>query len=173
MKNSSLGPKELVPYMLDVAVRHVTERDYNVEDMPTPPHTPMYDFDALIAALGHVAPNQYELPLNEPLASERKADGLKYDDGKPRYDLLDKVFLDGVATVLGFGARKYAADNWRGGIAYRRLIAAAGRHLASISAGEDVDPESGLRHVDHLGCCVMFLSNMMATRPDLDDRWKP
>ncbi len=100
------------------------------------------------------------------------AEGIKYDTDKPPMDLLDYKAMVGVAQVLGFGAQKYAAHNWRGGIAYRRLIAAAYRHLGAINDGEDLDSESGLPHVDHLGCCVMFLSNMMKTRPDLDDRYK-
>lgn len=98
--------------------------------------------------------------------------GNKFDSEKPRMDLLDADFLEGVAEVLTFGANKYAAHNWRNGIKYSRLIAAAYRHLGAINRGEDVDPESGLLHTWHLGCCVMFLSSMMTTRPELDDRWK-
>lgn len=99
--------------------------------------------------------------------------GLKYDSEKPRVELLDPLALEGLAKVLTFGAQKYAAHNWRGGISFSRLIGAALRHTFAILRGEDTDPESGLPHVDHLGCCWMFLSNMMKTRPDLDDRWKP
>lgn len=98
--------------------------------------------------------------------------GTKYDGEKPPMALLDPEFLEGVASVLGFGANKYAAHNWRNGIQYSRLISAAYRHLGSINKGEDVDSESGLSHAYHLGCCVMFLASMMNTRPDLDDRWK-
>jgi hypothetical protein len=101
-----------------------------------------------------------------------EATGVKHDGEKPRVDLLDPQALEGIAAVLAFGAKKYAADNWRGGISYRRLIGAALRHTFAIMRGEDIDPESGLPHVDHLGCCWMFLSNMMKTRPDLDDRYK-
>lgn len=98
--------------------------------------------------------------------------GRKDDSEKPRMDLLDHKALVGVSEVLGFGARKYAAHNWRRGISYSRLIGAAYRHLGALNSGEDIDPESGLPHVDHLGCCIMFLSNLMKTRPDLDDRYK-
>jgi hypothetical protein len=98
--------------------------------------------------------------------------GLKYDSEKPRTDLLDPLAMEGLAKVLAFGAQKYAANNWRGGLSYSRLAGAALRHTFAILRGEDNDPESGLPHVDHLGCCWMFLSNMMKTRPDMDDRWK-
>lgn len=99
------------------------------------------------------------------------AKGVKFDGEKPRMDLLDPDALEGLAKVLTFGARKYAANNWRNGLEYSRLTAAIMRHLMAIQRGEDLDPESGLPHIDHLGCCWMFLSNLTKTRPDLDDRW--
>jgi len=102
-----------------------------------------------------------------------KGTGLKYDNEKPRTDLLDPQALEGLARVLAFGAKKYSAHNWRGGISFSRLLGALLRHTFAILRGEDIDPESNLPHVDHLGCCWMFLSNMMKTRPDMDDRWKP
>lgn len=100
-------------------------------------------------------------------------EGAKYDSEKPRLDLVDAIATEGLAKVLTFGAKKYAANNWRGGIAFSRVLAGLERHLLAIKRGEDIDPESGLPHIDHLGCCWMFLSNFMKTRPDLDDRWKP
>jgi hypothetical protein len=108
--------------------------------------------------------NLHNMPKIEP--------GTKYDQEKPRMDLLDADYLEGVANVLSFGARKYAAHNWRGGINYSRLIASLYRHLGAINRGEDIDPESGLPHVYHLGCNTMFLASMMKTRPDMDDRYK-
>lgn len=97
--------------------------------------------------------------------------GTKYDQEKPRMDLLDADALEGLAKVLTFGANKYAAHNWRKGVSNSRLIAALMRHLFAISRGEEIDPESGLPHIDHLGCCWMFLSNNMKNRPDLNDHW--
>ena len=98
---------------------------------------------------------------------------MKFDTAKPRMDLLDPQALEGLAAVLTFGAKKYAAHNWRKGIVNTRLIAALLRHLFAILRGEDTDPESGLPHIDHVGCCWMFLSNNMKNRPDLNDVWRP
>ena len=98
--------------------------------------------------------------------------GLKDDEDKPPMALLDPEFLEEVARVLGFGARKYVVDNWRNGISYRRLISASYRHLGAINKGEDLDEESGLPHTYHLGCCVMFLASVLKNRPDMDDRYK-
>lgn len=103
---------------------------------------------------------------------EKLNPGTKYDDGKLPFDLLDPVALAGICAVLSFGAKKYQAHNWRGGISYSRLLAALLRHAFAILRGEYTDPESGLPHIDHVGCCWMFLSNMMKTRPDMDDLYK-
>lgn len=98
--------------------------------------------------------------------------GVKHDQDKPRMDLLDPDALEGLAAVLAFGAKKYSAHNWRGGISWSRLLAALLRHTFSILRGELTDPESGLPHIDHVGCCWMFASHLMKRRPDLDDLYK-
>ena len=96
---------------------------------------------------------------------------MKFDSSKPRMDLIDPWALEGLASVLTFGAQKYAANNWRNGLGYTRVLAAMLRHISAIQRGEDTDPESGLPHIDHVGCCWMFLSNYMKTDPSQDDRW--
>jgi hypothetical protein len=100
-------------------------------------------------------------------------EGRKFDTDKPPLDLLDRHALEEIARVLAFGARKYDRHNWRGGISYSRLIAAAQRHIAAFNDGEDKDDESHLSHLAHAGCCIMFALWMEKHRPDLDDRFKP
>jgi len=99
--------------------------------------------------------------------------GSKFDQDKEPMDLLDSDWLLGVAKVLAFGKKKYAAHNWRGGISYSRLYSAAQRHLLDFNKNEDNDLESKLSHLLHASCCLMFLYSMLLTRPDLDDRYKP
>lgn len=97
--------------------------------------------------------------------------GRKLDTGKPPMDLLDRYALEQIAKVLAFGELKYSRHNWRGGIRFSRLLAAAMRHLHAFNDGEDMDPETGLSHVAHAGCCLMFLLWMEEHRLDMDDRW--
>ena len=97
---------------------------------------------------------------------------IKHDIGKPPMSLLSTTALVEIANVLEFGKNKYAAHNWRKGFHWSRLIDAAMRHLTAFNAGEDKDPESGLSHLAHLGCCVMFLLEFEKTHPKLDDRYK-
>lgn len=98
--------------------------------------------------------------------------GVKFDGDKPRMDLLDRYAIEQLAMVLGFGAKKYAAHNWRQGLAYSRLTAAALRHIHAFNDGEDLDPESGLPHIAHAMCCCMFLLGTINNKPDQDDRWR-
>lgn len=101
------------------------------------------------------------------------SDSLKHDGGKAPMQLLSSIALHATSMVLAFGANKYKAHGWRAGIQWSRIIGAAFRHLCLFMGGEDIDAESGLPHVDHLACCVMFLQEQYRTRKDLDDRWKP
>jgi hypothetical protein len=99
-------------------------------------------------------------------------EGIKHDDGKIPLELLSDLALDEVGKVLAFGAKKYSPDNWRKGMAWRRLIGAAKRHLGAFNRGVDIDEETGLPHLAHLMCCAMFLLEYQLTKNGTDDRWK-
>lgn len=96
--------------------------------------------------------------------------GSRFNNGKTRYDLLNWEALAGLANVLEFGATKYSAHNWMKGLPVTEILASMLRHVAAIQNGEDVDPETGLPHADHIQCNAMFLSWMMKNRADMDDR---
>lgn len=98
-------------------------------------------------------------------------EGVKHDAEKNRVELLSSVAIEEIAKVLTFGARKYNADNWRLGMSWRRLIGASLRHIFAFMRGEDRDPESGLSHLAHAGCCIMFLLEYVLTGNGTDDRW--
>lgn len=96
---------------------------------------------------------------------------LKNDQGKPPLHLLDPEFLIGTAAVLDFGQRKYSAWNWaRGTFAWSRLYSALLRHLLAFWSGEEIDSESGLPHLDHAACCLMFLRRYASDALGTDDR---
>lgn len=84
--------------------------------------------------------------------------GLKYDAGKERWDLLAWAFVRGIVQVLTFGASKYQDNSWQQVAGARqRYFAALHRHIYAWQNGERDDPESGLHHLFHAGCNVMFL----------------
>ena len=108
---------------------------------------------------------------HEALTFGPLTEGVKFDAGKARMDLLDPYAVEQLSHVLAFGAQKYAAHNWRMGISKGRLIAAALRHLFAYLGGQDKDDETGLSHVAHAMCCCMFILGL-EHRGDLDDRYK-
>lgn len=99
------------------------------------------------------------------------AGGHKADEGKAPLGLLPRYSLEQAAAVLAFGARKYGRHNWRQGIAVQRNLDAALRHIYAANEREDFDPESGLLHLAHALCCIMFALDTIHHRPDLDDRY--
>lgn len=98
--------------------------------------------------------------------------GIKYDQEKPDLSLLSPIALVKIAEVMTFGKKKYGSHNWRGGIAWSRVVAASLRHVLAWLGGQDKDPETGLSHLAHAGCCIMFLLEFEITKPELDDRHK-
>jgi hypothetical protein len=103
-------------------------------------------------------------PDPKPVAVAEPAGGMKFDGGKPRWSLLMQgcsKALAGVAEVLTFGAKKYAAHSWKGVENNKeRYRDAMYRHLNAIESGEVLDPESGLPHWDHVACNALFLSEL-------------
>ena len=87
-----------------------------------------------------------------------KVKGRKYDKGKPMVDLLDPDWLLEVAKILTHGAEKYGLYNWQNNLERRRILAAALRHILAYWKGEKLDKDTGLPHLAHASCCIMFLS---------------
>ena len=86
--------------------------------------------------------------------------GHKDDQEKNRLDLIEPEFIEGVGKVLTFGADKYEPNNWqRVEDAENRYYAAAMRHLMAWRKGEKIDSESGLSHLYHVACNIMFLQH--------------
>jgi len=84
--------------------------------------------------------------------------GRKYDGGKLEYGLLPALALEETVKVLTFGAQKYERGNWQKvPDAKRRYFDAMERHVWAWKKGEQFDPESGIHHLAHAMCCLMFL----------------
>lgn len=84
-------------------------------------------------------------------------EGKKYDGEKPRMYLLPPKAITEVAKVLTFGASKYDEDNWKKlDNLQKRYTGAALRHIFAHMDGEELDPETGLDHLAHAMCCLLF-----------------
>lgn len=95
----------------------------------------------------------------------------KYDDGKLDILLVEPCLIEAVATVGGYGAKKYSLydddgnlvesgrSNWKRAFnepdGPTRYMNALLRHLLAVQKGEFVDAESGLPHMAHAAWCCM------------------
>lgn len=84
--------------------------------------------------------------------------GRKFDEEKLRWDLLPLDCVEECVKILTFGSKKYAPNNWQQvEDGKNRYFAALMRHLVSSRSGETIDPESGLSHLSHALCNLVFL----------------
>jgi len=104
-----------------------------------------------------------------------KGGGLRFNQGKLRYDLVHPKAHEDMVDVLTYGATKYYDRNWENGLSWTSVIASLKRHLAAIEAGEDYDigeGGSGKLHIANLACNAHFLNTFYYTFPQGDDRIK-
>lgn len=95
------------------------------------------------------------------------ATGMKFDTGKLQYSLIPPETLSALASVLTYGAQKYAPNNWQlVEHGETRYMDALFRHLEAFRAGETHDPESGLHHLSHVLTNVAFLHYLHITNKD-------
>lgn len=132
----------------------------------------MTDFDA----------DQYKKDISDGLVypKERYADhndwkttsskGLRFNEGKPRYDLLPAHAIDQLVKVLSAGAKKYADRNWEKGMEWSSVVASLKRHLAKYEQGEDYDEETGMLHMAQVMWNAMAITEYYHTHPEYDDR---
>jgi hypothetical protein len=98
---------------------------------------------------------------------------MKQDAGKLPLHLIDPLWLESTAAVLDYGQKKYAPWNWAAGtFDWSRLYGALQRHLNAWWGGEELDAETGLPHLWHANCCMMFLTRYTAEKWGQDDRFK-
>lgn len=155
--------------------KHTIE-DFRINNKPG--HVPPYDMpksteSTVFPERTHttiIEPGDWENPLDltgytlvhkyteeEEPADEGKA--LKYDDNKVDWAILPLGAVEEIIKVMKFGESKYARGNFAvgTGLSYTRLLNALVRHTFAFMRGEDIDPESGLNHMAHAGCCILFI----------------
>lgn len=64
------------------------------------------------------------------------------------------------------------ADQWKEGLSVTECTESLLRHVFAFKEGENTDPESGLSHLGHAACNIMFLTYYMLFKPEFDDRSK-
>jgi len=123
--------------------------------------------------------------------TSQSEEGLRYNKGKLRYDLINPIAQRGLVAVLTKGASKYAERNWEKGMKWSKVLASMKRHIAAFELGKDydIDPScqecqkstkenwqcqdhTGELHADCIQCNAHFLSAYYKIYPQGDDRKK-
>lgn len=102
--------------------------------------------------------------------TQKKHEGLRYNNGKLMYDLIEPYQLEALAGVNTKGAEKYTKYNWCKGQAWSTMLASMKRHIAAFEKGEDYDPESGNLHMAHAAWNALAIVSFYRIYPQGDDR---
>ncbi len=89
----------------------------------------------------------------------------KQDEGKPRLELVPAGTETRIAMVMAQALEKYTVNSWLD-VEPRRFIGALMRHLEAYREGENIDPDSGLPHIDHVMTNAVFLSYFWGSQGD-------
>ena len=151
-----------------VNVRHLSNAPY-VTNTPRPSDAPG-SRDRVQVDIERMQQKRHEAELKLAFGAPNDGQGHKDDSDKLRFDLLPWDALSEVTRVLMYGADKYQPWNWQRGMKYTRLLGATMRHTIAFLRGDDRDPETGLSHLAHAICCLLFLLSYWLTNNGTDDR---
>ena len=138
------------------------------------------ELEKVAGTLASITPEQeralqerFQITLESNKELQNKA--IRFDAGKTDWSLVPWDFVEEIVNVLEFGKVKYAAWNWsrHGGFKYMRVFNSTMRHLLAWARGEDKDPESGLSHLSHAACNLLFIIYFVKHKDkyiDNDDR---
>ncbi len=114
-----------------------------------------------------------------------KGQGLRLNEGKIRYDLLEPFAVEQLAKVFTKGASKYEPNNWLKGMNWSKMRASLERHLRAWDQKEDFDFDptcascregnctnhTGLYHMAQVAWNAMCLVSYYKHFPEGDDRF--
>jgi hypothetical protein len=99
---------------------------------------------------------------------------IKNDLNKPNLGLIPPKAIFGIGRALDYGSKKYHDYNYKtgSGLDWIRVYSALLRHLQAWIDNEDLDPESKLNHLDHVGACSVMLMDLVYSNIGKDTRFK-
>lgn len=122
------------------------------------PPNPYNPYSNPLVGLTNITPPSPDIDPKNPFNMFKDSPkGLKYDNNKPRPDLIPPLSLMEISKVMAYGAKKYGENNWRHVTPKERYIAAAMRHIIEYQIGNKVDSESRLSALAHAATSLMML----------------
>jgi hypothetical protein len=102
--------------------------------------------------------------------TDPRPQAMKASHGKVMLHLLPPAALIEVARVRDYGAAKYSPWDWTLSRSWTDCFDAVMRHMLAWQTGQDKDPESGLPHLAHAACTLMFMIEFEKSGKGLDNR---
>lgn len=99
-----------------------------------------------------------------------KGKGLRYNEGKLRFDLFPAFARKMIAQVFTKGAEKYALRNWENGMKWSDVEQSLERHYNDYKEGMDFDPDDGQLLVSKVAWNALALTEYYKIYPQGDDR---
>lgn len=112
----------------------------------------------------------FDSVMRETPIQYTKEQGLRFNTGKLRYDLLEPYAIEELVKIFTKGAEKYAPNNWLKGLPWMDVVASLERHLSQFKKGEDRDQETQLLHMAHVAWNAMAIVSYYKYRPEFDNR---
>jgi hypothetical protein len=76
------------------------------------------------------------------MSDPQQPEGIKFDSGKPRFELIPPEVLEKIAHLYTLGAKKYGDNNWAHGMKWSRVYGALLRHVHAAERGTRWNLES-------------------------------
>lgn len=103
-----------------------------------------YDSTKYVEIRSQLPPlNPTTYTLSDPIVKSDNG-GLRYDEGKPRYDLIPPEAIEAIAVHYMQGAKKYADRNWERGMDWGKCFRALMSHAIKWQKGETYDNDPSM-----------------------------
>ncbi len=113
----------------------------------------------------------HDVIMQGDTASTAKGSGTRQNTGKIALSLIPFHLLAGCCRVFMGGKIKYDEWNWAKGMNWSYCFDSTMRHLFKWwFCREDIDPESGEHHLDHVFCNLFMLRHYVDNYKKGDDR---
>ena len=121
--------------------------------------------DGSAASQAKAPPSSGEVRVRSHTGGEKCSKPCQLDQFPPEV-------LREIGEHYGKALNKYEAHNFRRGYKWSLSYNALMRHLLAFWAGEDIDPETGSKHVTAAAWHCVCLAIFMDEHRDFDDRYK-
>lgn len=99
-----------------------------------------------------------------------KGKGLRYNEGKLRFDLFPAFAKKIIAQIFTKGAEKYALRNWENGMRWSDVEQSLERHYNDYKSGMDFDPDDGQLLIAKVAWNALAITEYYKIYPQGDDR---